>query len=107
MKINIANRTGVENAGCVSTIDRPMPARLWIAALVLPYAALAQDFGEGQKIFDSNCSQCHTFQMARAMLLPKPADTRPAYLKEFLKTHPPMLNDSEKEAVIAALSRPN
>lgn len=84
-----------------------MSARLLFASLLLPLAAIANDFGEGQKIFTSNCSQCHTFQMARAMLMPKPADTRPAYLREFLKTHPPKLNDSEKEAVIAALSRPD
>ena len=84
-----------------------MHARFWIVARLLPHAALAQDFGEGQKIFDSNCSQCHTFQMARAMLMPKQADMRPAYLAKFLLTHPPKLNDSEKEAVIAALSRPD
>lgn len=82
-----------------------MSARFWIAMLVLPHAALAHDFGEGQKIFDSNCSQCHTFQMALGMLVPKQPEARPAYLAKFLMTHPPKLNDSEKEAVIAALPR--
>ena len=79
---------------------------LLIAAMLFPLAALAQETADGEKIFDAKCSQCHTFRMARAMLVPKPADTRPAYLAKFLKTHLAKLNESEMQAVIAALSQP-
>lgn len=83
-----------------------MPARLLIAALFsLPLTAPAQNFGDGETIFNAKCSQCHTFHMARGMLMPKPAHMRPMHLEKFLKTHPPKLNDSERQAVVAALSR--
>lgn len=75
------------------------------AALLLPLVALAEDMSEGEKIFNAKCSACHTFMMAQGMLAPIPDARRPAHLTEFLKTHPPLLNESEKKAVIAALSR--
>ena len=83
-----------------------MTARLIIACIVLlPTVAIAAETSEGEKIFDAKCSQCHTFAMAQGMLQPMPAEKRPAHLEEFLKTHPAKLNESEKRAVIAALSR--
>lgn len=84
-----------------------MPARLLPVALLLPLSALAQTYGEGEKIFNAKCSQCHTFVMARGMLAPKPPADRPAYLAEFLKTHPPKLSAQELPLVIEALSRPD
>lgn len=84
-----------------------MPVRLLIAAMLLPPVAIADEVSEGEKIFDAKCSQCHTFRMARAILAPIPPSKRPAHLVEFLKTHPPKLDESEKAAVIEALSRPD
>ncbi|KPK27358.1 MAG: hypothetical protein AMJ66_11130 [Betaproteobacteria bacterium SG8_40] len=73
-----------------------------IASIFSPLGAAADN---GEEIFDRKCSQCHTFAMAQAMLEPVQESERPAHLKTFLETHPPKLNDSEKAAVIQALSR--
>ena len=83
-----------------------MSARfLVIASLLWPVAAVADDMAKGEEIFNSKCSQCHTFSMAQAMLEPVAEKERPAYLRKFLDTHPPKLNASEKEIVIKALSQ--
>ncbi len=74
-----------------------------IVGIFSPLGAAAADNGE--EIFNQKCSQCHTFAMAQAMLEPMQESERPAHLKKFLETHPPKLNDSEKAAVIQALSR--
>ncbi len=73
--------------------------------LLLPLAAVADDIAKGEEIFNSKCSQCHTFSMAQAMLEPVAEKERPAYLRTFLETHPPKLNASEKDVVIKALSK--
>jgi mono/diheme cytochrome c family protein len=73
--------------------------------MLFPLAALADDAGNGEEIFNRKCSQCHTFAMAKAMLEPVQESERPAHLRTFLETHPPKLNESEKAAVIRALSR--
>lgn len=78
-----------------------------LAALLYPLTAFAGERSEGERIFDAKCAQCHTFRMARALLAPMPPVRRPAHLEEFLKTHPPRLNEEEKRAVIDALSRPD
>jgi diketogulonate reductase-like aldo/keto reductase len=44
--------------------------------------------------------------MAQSMLVPIPASERPAHLREFLKTHPQKLEDSDRDIVIDALSQP-
>ena len=83
-----------------------MSARfLVIASMLLPLAALADDVSRGEQIFDEKCSQCHTFDMAQAMLEPVAESERPNHLRVFLETHPPKLNASEKEVVIKALSQ--
>jgi len=79
---------------------------LVMAGLLFPLAAAADNAGSGEEIFNRKCSQCHTFAMAQAMLVPVQEADRPAYLVVFLDTHPPKLDDSEKSAVIKALSRP-
>ena len=66
---------------------------------------LAANADSGEEIFNRKCSQCHNFAMAQAMLAPLLEANRPAHLKTFLETHPPKLDDSEKDAVIEALSR--
>jgi hypothetical protein len=68
-------------------------------------AAVAGNADKGEEIFNRKCAQCHTFGMAQAMLAPVLEANRPAYLRTFLETHPPKLDDSEKDAVIEALSR--
>lgn len=83
-----------------------MSARLLVmVSMLLPLTGLAQDMNKGEEIFDRKCSQCHTFAMAQAMLEPVKEADRPAHLKAFLQTHPPKLDDSEKGAVIEALSK--
>ncbi len=83
-----------------------MSARFVVmTCMLLPLAAVADDVSKGEAIFNSKCSQCHTFSMAQAMLEPKAEQERPAYLRKFLETHPPKLNASEKEVVIKALSK--
>lgn len=84
-----------------------MSARfLVMACLLSPLFAVADDMSKGEEIFNRKCSQCHTFSMAQAMLEPRPEKDRPDYLRTFLLTHPPKLDDSEKEVVIKALSQP-
>jgi mono/diheme cytochrome c family protein len=106
MRIKPAATALPDNRAGLVTKEPPMSTRLGFAALLLPLAAFAADDGDGKKIFDAKCSQCHSFEMARGMLAPKPPAQRPAYLAEFLKTHPPKLTDAEKPVVIEALSRP-
>lgn len=80
-------------------------ALLILTTLLIPLVCSADEFTEGKAIFDRKCSQCHTFEMAQAMLLPKAEAERPSYLRRFLETHPPKLTVDEKEIVIQALSR--
>ena len=83
-----------------------MSARfLFMACLLLPLTAVADDIARGEEIFNNKCSQCHTFSMAQAMLEPVAEQERPAYLRTFLKTHPAKLNASETDVVIKALSQ--
>jgi mono/diheme cytochrome c family protein len=72
--------------------------------MLVPLSSIADNVSKGKEIFDRKCSQCHTFEMAQAMLQPKPEAERPAHLKTFLETHPPKLNAEEKAVVIEALS---
>ncbi|HUF19408.1 MAG TPA: hypothetical protein VMP00_01520 [Burkholderiales bacterium] len=69
--------------------------------------ALVGEVSDGERIFDAKCSQFHTFRMARGLLATMPPAKRPEHLVEFLKTHPPKLDDGEKKLVIDALSRPD
>ena len=83
-----------------------MSARfLVMACMLLPFTAVADDLSRGEQIFNTKCSQCHTFSMAQAMLEPIAEKDRPDYLRTFLETHPPKLNASEKDVVIKALSQ--
>ena len=74
--------------------------------LVLPFAALADEPAEGESIFKAKCQGCHALNQVQGLLMPKPPAERPAHLTKFLKGHPAKLNDAEKKAVIAFLSRP-
>ncbi len=83
-----------------------MSARfLFIAGMLLPLAAVADDISRGEEIFNQKCSQCHTFSMAQAMLEPVAEADRPAHLRVFLETHPAKLDETEKAVVIKALSQ--
>lgn len=77
-----------------------------VGSLVLPFSALAQGPADGEGIFKAKCQACHALTQVQGLLLPKSAADRPAYLTKFLKGHPAKLNDDEKTAVIAFLSRP-
>ena len=88
--------------------NRKMTYRsLMIAGLlVLAFAALADEPADGEAIFKAKCQACHALNQVQGLLMPKPAADRPAHLTRFLKGHPAKLNQAEKEAVIAFLSRP-
>lgn len=77
-----------------------------VGILVLPFAALAEEPADGEGIFKAKCQGCHALTQVQGLLLPKPPADRPAYLARFLKGHPAKLNEDEKKAVIAFLSRP-
>lgn len=79
---------------------------LVLAAMLVPLTAQADEPSKGEQIFDEKCSQCHTFDMAQAMLKPVPEADRPGHLRTFLKTHPPKLDENEIVFVIQALSQP-
>jgi len=74
--------------------------------MLLPLTAQADEMSKGEKIFNEKCSQCHTFDMAQAMLEPVAQADRPQHLRTFLETHPPKLNKDETDVVIEALSQP-
>ena len=74
--------------------------------LMLPLAVLAAEPADGESIFKAKCQGCHALNQVQGLLMPKPPAERPAHLTKFLKTHPAKLNDAEKQAVIAFLSRP-
>ncbi|MGD2140918.1 MAG: hypothetical protein PVH25_11010 [Burkholderiales bacterium] len=76
-----------------------------LASMLLPLTALADEMSKGEQIFDEKCSQCHTFDMAQAMLEPVAEADRPQHLRTFLETHPPKLNKDEAVVVIEALSQ--
>ena len=73
--------------------------------LVLPFAAMADEPADGQSLFKAKCQGCHSLNQVQGLLMPKPPTDRPAYLDKFLKGHPAKLNEDEKKAVIAFLSR--
>lgn len=79
---------------------------LILAGTLLPTLAFAEQKSTGEEIFDAKCSQCHTFSMAQGMLEPMPFSKRTAHLVKFLKTHPPKLDEDEKELVVRALAAP-
>jgi len=74
--------------------------------LMLPVAVPADEPADGESIFKAKCQGCHALNQVQGLLMPKPPAERPAHLTKFLKTHPAKLNDAEKQAVIAFLSRP-
>ena len=74
--------------------------------LMLPLAVLADEPADGESIFKAKCQGCHALNQVQGLLMPKPPAERPAHLTKFLKTHPAKLNDAQKQAVIAFLSRP-
>lgn len=74
--------------------------------LMLPFAALADEPANGESIFKAKCQTCHALNEVQALLMPKPPAERPAHLTRFLRGHPAKLNEAEKKAVIAFLSRP-
>lgn len=84
-----------------------MTARLLVTAamLAVPLAAMAEQPGDGEKIFKAKCSGCHSLTMVQGLLAPKPETQRPAHLTKFLKTHPAKLDDTEKATVMDFLSR--
>ena len=75
--------------------------------LVLPFAALADEPADGESIFKAKCQACHALTQVQGLLMPKPPAERPAHLTKFLKGHQAKLNEDEKKAVIAFLSRPD
>jgi hypothetical protein len=92
-----------DNSGIILVSEGRMRAHLLVLAGML--FTLSANADSGEEIFNRKCSQCHSFAMAQAMLAPLLEASRPAHLRTFLETHPPMLDDSEKDAVIEALSR--
>ena len=74
--------------------------------LALPFAAHADQPADGESIFKAKCQSCHGLNQVQGLLMPKPPADRPAHLTRFLKGHPAKLNEDEKKAVIAFLSRP-
>lgn len=85
-----------------------MTARSLIIAAVLafPVVSVADEPIDAEATFKAKCQACHALKQVQGLLEPKPATDRPAHLTKFLKTHPAKLNEAEKEAVIAFLSRP-
>ena len=85
-----------------------MISRLLVAALiVLPTVACSNDLQEGGEIFARECANCHSLSNTMYMLNDVNVEERPAYLTEFLKSHPVILNDEETKLVIAVLSQPD
>lgn len=74
--------------------------------LVLSFAAMADEPADGESIFKAKCQNCHALNEVQGLLMPKPPAERPAHLTKFLKGHQAKLNEAEKKAVIAFLSRP-
>ena len=108
IKIKSATSIARDNTGSILGQEIPMTARLFCIAalLMLPLVASADQPPGGEAIFKAKCQACHALGQVQGLLQPKPAADRPAYLAKFLKTHPAKLDESEKESVIAFLSRP-
>ena len=87
--------------------NRKMTYRALIIAgmLGLPFAALADESADGENIFKAKCQACHALSQVQRLLMPNPPEARPAHLAKILKGHPAKLNEEEKKAVIAFLSR--
>lgn len=84
-----------------------MISRLSVTALiVVATSACSDDHGKGMEIFARECANCHSMSNTMDMLEDVKLEERPAYLSEFLKSHPVILNDEETKLVIAVLSQP-
>ena len=108
IKIKSGSDIAGDNGNLILGPEIPMTARLFCLAalLMLPIVASADQPRDGEAIFKAKCQTCHGLKQVQGLLQPKPAAERPAYLAKFLKSHPAKLDESEKESVIAFLSRP-
>ena len=84
-----------------------MIGRLLVAAiLVLPGTAMPDDLGKGEDIFNARCAMCHSLARTMKMMEGIAFEDRPAYLKNFLRSHPNKLKDADEDLVIKVLSTP-
>jgi mono/diheme cytochrome c family protein len=107
MKIKARRSIAGKNANSITRPEKEMTVRSLVIAAVLafPVASVADEPLDGEATFKAKCQACHALNQVQGLLEPKPTADRPAHLTKFLKTHPAKLNEAEKEAVIAFLSR--